>query len=61
MDKPYFIMMYSQDGSTAMPIIEENGDVTFFETEEEARELAKEHHFCFNFGYEIFEMGTGSF
>lgn len=62
MDKPFFIMMYTQHGNNATPIlkpgVEEN--VAFYKTEEEAREIADKHPFANAFGYEIFEMGTGA-
>ena len=63
MKKVYFAMMYSQDGETAMPIIDsedEDGErVKFWETEEEARESMKNHYFAKSFGYEIFSMDEG--
>lgn len=66
MNKPYFIMMYNQQGTVAMPIIcndyDEDYDdegVMFFSTEEDARKLAMNHTYCQAFGYEIFCMGEG--
>ena len=60
MDKPYFAMMYSQDGKTAMPIrnsqSEDDDEVMFWATEKEARESMEAHHFAKSFGYEIFSM-----
>jgi hypothetical protein len=55
----FFIMMNNQSGTTIMPITDGEDDVMLFETEEEAREMAEEHHFCNKFGFEIFERGTG--
>lgn len=55
----FFIMMNNQNGTTIMPIVNEDEEVMLFETEEEAREIAGEHYFCKAFGYEIFERGTG--
>ena len=63
MDRPFFIMMYSQNGKVAMPIIKTdehgNENVAFFGSEGEARSTAEDHEFCKAFGYEIFEMGMG--
>jgi hypothetical protein len=61
MDKPFFVMMYSQSGNTAMPIMAdmEMEEVAFYATEQEARDMADNHGFASKFGYEIFEMGTG--
>jgi len=56
-------MLYSQNGNTAMPIVKGEDfdpDVAFYETEEKARKIAEDHPTCQAFGYEIFEMGTGS-
>lgn len=64
MNKPYFIMMYSQDATSAMPIVEGNenafdDDILFFETEEDARKCADDHTFCKALGYEILSMDEG--
>ena len=60
MEKEYFVMMYSQNGKSAMPIMDEElEEVFFWETEEEARQSMEKHHFAKNFGYEIFCMSDG--
>lgn len=59
MEKPFFIMMYWQNGKFATPIMNGDEDVAFFSTEMEARRVAENHEACQAFGYEIFEMGTG--
>lgn len=61
MDKPFFVMMYSQNGNIAMPIMAdmEMEEVAFFSTEQAARAMADDHGFASKFGYEIFEMGEG--
>lgn len=60
MDKPYFAMMYSQDGKTAMPIMDledENFErVMFWTTLYEANKSMEAHHFAKSFGYAIFSM-----
>lgn len=60
MDKPFFIMCYTQKGNAAFPIMDDNDDCpAFYETEDVARSVADKHFLASNFGYEIFEMGTG--
>ena len=60
-EKDFFIMMNNPSGTGASPIVEgdEHPQVKFFETEEEARDLAEDHHACNHFGYEIFCLGCG--
>ena len=61
MKKPYFVMMYSQNGNIAMPIMDEElEEVFFWATEEEAKESMEKHAFAKSFGYEIFCMGEGA-
>lgn len=57
----YFIMIWSQDGRMAMPMIDKDSpdDVAFYHTEEDARTMAKQHALCQAFGYEIHCMGMG--
>jgi len=55
----YFVMMYSQDGKTAMPILEgnkENAPVMFWDSEEDAHEDMINHPYASAFGYEVFEI-----
>lgn len=59
MEKPFFIMMYTQDGKLAMPITEENENVKFFASAQEARVCAFDHIYCKAFGFEIFNMNEG--
>ena len=60
MDKPYFAMVYSQDGKTAMPIIDSEDEnferVMFWASAYEANKAMLEHHFAKSFGYAIFSM-----
>jgi len=51
--------MINNQKEGATPIVDENEDVIFFETMEEAKEVAKNHLACQAFGYEIFELGMG--
>jgi len=65
MKKPYFVMMYSQDGEKMMPLVGnpeqdyEDDDPTRFETEEEARYKANRHPYASSLGYEVFSMDDG--
>jgi hypothetical protein len=52
-------MMYTQDGKLAMPITEENENVKFFASAQEARVCAFDHIYCKAFGFEIFNMNEG--
>jgi len=61
MDKPYFVMMYSQDGKTAMVITDgeneyDDNAVKFWATEKEAREAMNKHPYASKLGYEVFSM-----
>jgi len=56
----FFIMMNSQDGKKIMPIIDEEDEVCLYETYDEAKQLADNHHAASHFGYEIFERGNGA-
>ncbi len=54
----FFAMMYSQNGTTAMPIVtgEDGEEVMFWETEEAVHKHLKDHTFAQALGYEIFEI-----
>lgn len=65
MDTPFFIMLWNQNHTNAMPILrggddEDLEEVAMYATEDEARAVAESHTYCKEFGYEIFEMGTGA-
>lgn len=59
MNKPFFIMAYSQDGQSVIPITK-FGELMQFETRQEAEEVAQHQFMCDLFGYEIFEMGANN-
>lgn len=61
MSKDFFIMLRTQRGDKAMPIVDENEEVMFYESEEEAISAMKGHAYAEAFGFEIFELGTGTF
>ncbi len=57
----FFIMMKSQDGKSAAPILrdEDNGeqyDTAFYDTRKKAEDAIKDHTFCKAWGYEIFSI-----
>lgn len=56
MVKKYYIMLYSQLGHNATPITKANGEVAFYSTRKDAKNIAKNHAFCKAFGYKIFSM-----
>jgi len=60
MDKPFFIMLNHQKRDFSFPIVDDNEEVMFFSTVDEAREVMKGHLFAEAFGFEIFERGTGN-
>lgn len=55
----HFVMIYSQDGRTAMPMVDADGEVAFYVTVSDARQIAQKHALCLAFGYEIHCMGDG--
>lgn len=59
MDKPFFIMLLNQRGTCAMPIVDEEGDVMFYASHDEAKEAMRGHVYAEAFGFEVFEMGNG--
>ena len=59
MEKPYFVMLYTQAGMTMVPAQDPEGNMYWFKTIEEARICAINTFFGDNFGYEIFEEGIG--
>lgn len=58
MNKPYFVMMYNQGGESAVPLVDEDGDVMFWPSHEEAHEAGVNHYFASAFGFEVHEMGN---
>ena len=59
MGKPYFIMLWLQNGEGGMPIVDENDNVMFYASEKEAQDDMKDHSYAQAYGFAIFEMGTG--
>ena len=50
---------YQKKEDGVFVILDSEGEVALFETEEVARTAAKNNTHCIHFGYEIFERGTG--
>lgn len=61
MSKDFFIMLHSQSGDKVLPIVDENENVVLYESEEEAINAMKGHLYAESFGFEVFELGTGTF
>jgi len=53
MDKPYFIMVYLQNGKGVVPIVDDDENVLMFERYDEAKALADDHPLCLAFDYEV--------
>ena len=58
----FFVMMYSQDGNSAMPIMEslenDHEQVMFWPTRQDAHEAMIQHPYAQSFGYKVFNMGA---
>ena len=56
----FFVMMYSQDHKTAMPIMEslenDNEQVMFYPTRQAAHDDMTQHPYAQTLGYEVFSM-----
>jgi len=52
----YFVMAYHPNSKKAVPLGDENGDVSFYPTYRAAEDVAKDHPLCKSQGYEIFAM-----
>ena len=57
MDKPYFVMVYDQDGESAQPLVDDNGAMRFWDSMTEACIAGHEHFYASRFGFEVHEMG----
>ena len=59
MEGDFFVMLYTQRGSYTPLVDSENDDIVKFQTEEAARECAKQNPLGEQFGYEVYEIGCG--
>lgn len=58
MDKDFFVILSGQRGG-GIGLPDEHGDLAFFATQEEAETAAKESFYGREFGWEVFERGSG--
>jgi hypothetical protein len=56
MERPFFIMLYNQNGEGAQPMLDEDDEVAFFATREEALDAGSASKYAQAIGYEIFDM-----
>ena len=56
--KPYFVLL-NHPKHQPVPMVDDSGDLVFFETDFEAKEAAFDNPLGFEFGFEIFELGGG--
>ena len=59
MEKPFFLMMFTQRGDHASPAVDDDGEVMFWHTKGEADEAMRGHIYAEAFGYEVHEIGAG--
>lgn len=59
MENEFFIMLYSQSGRYASPIVDEADNVVFYPTADACHEAMADHPCAQAFGYEIHCMGLG--
>jgi len=57
-DKPYFVILQCQNGGVA-PLMDDD-EIALFDTERDAFLCARENPLGAQFGFEIFELGTGN-
>jgi hypothetical protein len=66
MKRPFFIMMYSQDGEKMQPLIGNADDdyedeyATGYKTRREAEQAALKHPYASALGFEVFSMEDGA-
>lgn len=58
MKNRFFVMVYTPDKRHAEPIVDDNGETMFWETYEDALDVAEEHSPAIDFGFEIFEINS---
>lgn len=57
----FFVMLnHPNKRVVAIPMTDEDDEMAFFNSEEDARKACENNSFAQAFGYEIFELGTGS-
>ena len=58
MDKDFFVILTGQSGE-GVGLPDEHGDLAFFATQEEAENAARNTFYGREFGWEVFERGSG--
>lgn len=58
MSENYFVILNTQDGGIA-PLVIDDGELAVFESETEAKLAGEGNLLGANFGFEVFESGTG--
>jgi hypothetical protein len=53
----FFVMLYSENGY--LPLMENEDEIAFFETEIEAKECAGANPLGSHYGFDVFEKGCG--
>jgi len=53
----FFVMVYSQDGNMVFPLLDNNGDVTLWDSEEQATFSAEKNPFAEAFGFTVHRVG----
>ena len=65
MSGDFFVMLDIQyankDEMSHVPMVDEEGDIEFYETMEAAKVVAEEQPLGVAFGFEVFEIGCGEF
>lgn len=57
-DKPFFVILTGQRGG-GIGLPDDQGDLAFFETQAQAEEAAQASFYGREFGWEVFERGSG--
>jgi len=59
MYKPFFVMLWNQKSTLLVPMTEEDGELSMYQTAEEAHTAGEENHMGKHFGFDVFEAGEG--
>ena len=59
MDKPYFVMLYTQNGHGVAPLVDEKEEVCQFNSGADAFAAGQRNVMGAAFGFEVFEVGEG--
>lgn len=56
MESRFFVMLYNQKGDYAEPMVNDDGEVYFWKTSNDAREAMRGHMYAEAFGFEVHGM-----